>query len=71
MLTWHNRSGCVISKSNCLQVSDWNEVKKLEVNGKLSTVYFERNPIERSADYRRKMKLTLPNLTQIDATLCR
>ena len=46
-------------------------MKKLEANGKLSTVYFERNPIERSADYRRKMKLTLPNLTQIDATLCR
>ena len=54
-----------------MKVSDWNEVKKLEANAKLSTVYFERNPIERSADYRRKMKLMLPNLTQIDATLCR
>ena len=39
----------------------------------LATVYFERNPIQKSnqADYRRKLKLCLPTLTQIDASLCR
>jgi protein phosphatase 1 regulatory subunit 7 len=39
----------------------------------LETVYFERNPIQTQspADYRRKLKLALPSLSQIDATLCR
>ncbi len=38
----------------------------------LCTVYLEQNPFwERSADYRRKLKLALPSLTQIDATMCR
>jgi protein phosphatase 1 regulatory subunit 7 len=39
----------------------------------LETVYFERNPIQTQApaDYRRKLKLALPTLAQIDATLCR
>ena len=52
-------------------ISDWNEIRKMEHMKSLATVYFERNPIEKSPDYRRKLKLTLPSLTQIDATLCR
>jgi hypothetical protein len=30
--------------------------------------YFERNPLAVETAYRRKLKLTLPGLTQIDAT---
>lgn len=52
-------------------ISDWNEIKKIEHMKKLATVYFERNPIQNSTDYRRKLKLAIPSLTQIDATLCR
>ncbi|KAJ2656329.1 protein phosphatase regulatory subunit Sds22 [Coemansia sp. RSA 1200] len=39
----------------------------------LRTVYFEFNPIQltQPANYRRKLMLTLPQITQIDATLCR
>ncbi len=52
-------------------VDDWNELRHLEHMKELGTVYLERNPIQKSADYRRKLKLALPSLTQIDATLCR
>ena len=52
-------------------ISDWKEIKKIEHMKNLATVYLERNPIEKSPDYRRKLKLALPSLTQIDATLCR
>lgn len=56
-----------------LQVADWAEVDKLAHMKELETVYFERNPIQSHgpADYRRKLKLALPSLLQIDATLCR
>ncbi|KAJ2879672.1 protein phosphatase regulatory subunit Sds22 [Coemansia aciculifera] len=39
----------------------------------LRTVYFEFNPLQRAqpANYRRKVMLALPQLTQIDATPCR
>ncbi|KAJ1670373.1 protein phosphatase regulatory subunit Sds22 [Coemansia sp. RSA 25] len=39
----------------------------------LRTVYFEFNPLQRAqpANYRRKLMLALPQLTQIDATPCR
>ena len=55
-----------------LQVSDWSEIDKLAHMKELETVYFEWNPIQTlcPADYLRKMKLTLPLLLQIDATLC-
>ena len=55
------------------QISDWNEIRNIEHMRNLATVYFERNPIQiqKSGDYRRKLKLALPSLTQIDATLCR
>lgn len=53
------------------QISDWNQIDRLVPMKKLGTVYFERNPIQKTADYRRKLKLALPSLNQIDATLCR
>jgi protein phosphatase 1 regulatory subunit 7 len=34
-------------------------------------VYLEANPLAQDAAYRRKLKLIVPTLTQIDATLCR
>ncbi|KAJ2838536.1 Protein phosphatase 1 regulatory subunit 7, partial [Coemansia sp. 'formosensis'] len=39
----------------------------------LRTVYLEFNPLQRAqpASYRRKVMLALPQVTQIDATLCR
>ncbi|KAJ2496670.1 formin-binding protein [Coemansia sp. RSA 1972] len=39
----------------------------------LRTVYFEFNPVQRTqpANYRRKLMLALPQITQIDATKCR
>ena len=54
-----------------VQIADWPEVNKLRHMSDLGTVYLERNPLAQSADYRRKLKLALPSLTQIDATLCR
>ncbi len=53
------------------RVSDWEQVKRLEHMSELGTLYLERNPLQRSADYRRKLKLALPSLTQIDATMCK
>jgi protein phosphatase 1 regulatory subunit 7 len=40
---------------------------------KLETVYFEGNPLQTNApaQYRLKVKLTLPQVKQIDATLAR
>ncbi|KAJ2671962.1 Protein phosphatase 1 regulatory subunit 7, partial [Coemansia sp. RSA 1085] len=39
----------------------------------LRTVYFEFNPLQRAqpANYRRKLMMSLPQITQIDATMCR
>ena len=55
------------------QVSDWSEIENLTHLKTLETVYLERNPIQLNspADYRRKLILALPTLSQIDATLCR
>lgn len=52
------------------EVSEWTCVEKLEANKKLSTVYLERNPVASDPAYRRKLKLIVPWLNQIDATLC-
>ena len=57
--------------ANNNQINNWAEVEKLMVNTNLATVYLEHNPIQKDPQYRRKIKLVLPNLTQIDATLCR
>lgn len=58
-------------------LDSWEEVQTLTKLKKLQTIYLERNPIYFSADkqmdpnYRRKVLLTLPWVTQIDATLAR
>lgn len=52
-------------------VSDWNCVTVLAQNKKLATVYLERNPLAGDVTYRNKLKLAVPWLTKIDATLCR
>lgn len=52
------------------EVSDWSSVETLAANKKLSTVYLERNPVANDPAYRRKIKLLIPWLNQIDATLC-
>ena len=57
--------------ANNNQISSWAEVEKLMVNTSLATVYLEHNNIQKDPQYRRKIKLALPTLTQIDATLCR
>lgn len=47
--------------------------KELGSKEKLQTVYFEGNPFEREAGagYRRKVRLALPRVVQIDATFVR
>ena len=57
--------------ANNNQVGNFKEVEKLAVNTGLQTVYLEHNPIHKDPQYRRKIKLTLPTLSQIDATLCK
>ena len=57
--------------ANNNQVSNFKEVEKLSSNSGLLTVYLEHNPIQKDPQYRRKIKLMLPSLTQIDATLCK
>lgn len=53
-------------------VEDWAQLSQgLAKATRLATVYFERNPIQKDVNYRRKIKLALPSLTQIDATLCK
>lgn len=53
------------------EISDWNDLKQLENAKGIQTVYLEGNPLQRDPNYRRKIKLALPSLTQIDSTLCR
>ena len=55
------------------KVESWKEVEKLSKLPALRTIYLERTPLQRKEgdQYRRKMILNLPQVTQIDATLCR
>lgn len=61
------------------QVSTWDNVDALIPLKNLETVYLERNPIwydpsdnkKVDVNYRRKIKLALPWIKQIDATLAR
>lgn len=53
------------------KVNDWNNVENLKAHTSLQTVYLERNPVAEDPAYRRKLKMIVPSLTQIDATLCR
>merc|ERR1712083_1249333 len=57
--------------ANNNNVEDFKEVSKLTPNSSLLTVYLEHNPIQKDPQYRRKIKLALPSLTQIDSTLCK
>ena len=57
--------------ANNNEINSFQEVDKLTSNTSLLTVYFEHNPIQKDPQYRRKLKLVLPSLTQIDATLCK
>ena len=57
--------------ANGNNVSQWSEVDKLKSNTNLLTVYLEHNPVAKDPQYRRKLKLICPSLTQIDATLCK
>ena len=52
-------------------LEDWKQLDGLKDLSQLVTVYLERNPIQKDVNYRRKIKLSLPGLTQIDATMCR
>lgn len=52
------------------QLDSWEDLDQFKACTKLQTVYLERNPIWKDTAYRRKVKLYLPNVTQIDATLC-
>jgi protein phosphatase 1 regulatory subunit 7 len=51
------------------QLDHWGDVDLLQPAAGIKTVYFEANPIARDPQYRRKLKLALPSLTQIDATM--
>ena len=52
-------------------LEDWSQIERLSCLTQLNTVYFERNPVQKDINYRRKIKLALPKLVQIDANLCR
>ncbi|XP_077292848.1 uncharacterized protein LOC143915901 [Arctopsyche grandis] len=52
-------------------ISDWSSIDYLKNNKKIATVYLNKNPIADDPAYRRKLKIMIPSLTQIDATLCK
>lgn len=58
-------------QANSNQIADWKCVDNLQNNKKLATVYLEHNPIAKDVQYRKKLKLALPTLQKIDATLCK
>ena len=51
------------------QLDDWSDIDELKCAKGLRTVYFEGNPIANDPQYRRKVHLSLPSISQIDATL--
>ncbi|VDL75713.1 unnamed protein product [Nippostrongylus brasiliensis] len=59
--------------ANDNQIASWAEIEKLRGLKNLDTVYLERNPIHENdrTGYRRKVMLTLEQVKQIDATMCR
>lgn len=57
-------------KANDNEISDWQCIDQLMSNVKLETVYLERNPLAKDMQYRKKLKLSVPWLKKIDATLC-
>jgi protein phosphatase 1 regulatory subunit 7 len=57
-------------QANDNDIADWHTVDQLKFNPKLETVYLERNPLAKDVQYRMKLKLAIPWLKKIDATLC-
>lgn len=57
-------------QANDNEVSSFECIDELHFLSKLETVYFERNPIAKDIQYRYKIKLAIPWLQKIDATLC-
>lgn len=58
-------------QANDNKIASWSEVDSLAHLPTLSTVYLERNPIYYDSAYRRRVMLALPQVTQIDAIVCR
>ncbi|OCT81009.1 protein phosphatase 1 regulatory subunit 7 [Xenopus laevis] len=52
-------------------VENWSDLEELSGAPGLQTVYLERNPLQKDAQYRRKIMLALPSVRQIDATFVR
>ena len=50
-------------------LESWNDLDQLGKIETLKTIYLEGNPIAKDVNYRRKVKLALPSVVQIDATL--
>jgi protein phosphatase 1 regulatory subunit 7 len=50
-------------------LESWNDLDQLKKTETLTTIYVEGNPLAKDVNYRRKVKLTLPFIKQIDATL--
>lgn len=62
------------TQANGNQFSSYDDVEtQLGNKKKLETVYLEGNPLQKNdpSNYRRKIKLLLPTIAQIDATMCR
>jgi protein phosphatase 1 regulatory subunit 7 len=65
---------CPINEASYNQLSSFQEIEQqLASKAKLTTVYFEGNPIQTDGrpQYRIKLKTLLPYLKQIDATIIR
>lgn len=61
----------VCLQANANNFTEFRVLKGLRHNKQLVTVYLEHNPIASDVQYRNKVRLELPWLQQIDATLCR
>lgn len=61
----------ILLQANSNQITDWKNIDNLRNNKKLATVYLEYNPLSKDVQYRTKIRLALPWLQKIDATLCR
>ena len=59
-----------VAQFNDNPLSSWRDVDQLASCPKLTCVYFERCPIAAETSYRRKLKLALPGLVQIDSRPC-
>ena len=68
------KSVYIIQQASNNQLNQFRQVEQqLQNKTKLTTVYFEGNPLETDARavYRRKIRVLLPQLKQIDAVLVR